>query len=244
MTPRAHPTASPARPLYQTVKEHVLTGITDGSLAPGARVPSEQELVNALGVSRMTANRALRELAAEGYVVRTQGLGSFVAEPKPHSELLELRDIAEEIRARSHGHSCDVLIHEACPAGTRIAELLEVPSGSTVFRSLCVHRDNGVPVQLEDRHVNPAVAPGYLEANLTVTTATEFLVATVHADEIEHTVEAVLPDATTRKLLSMARNEPCLNLRRRTWSGNRVVTVALLTYPGSRYRLTGRINNR
>ncbi len=235
---------SPARPLYQAVKDHVLASIQDGTLAPGERVPSEQELVNTLGVARMTANRALRELAAEGYLTRTQGLGSFVAEPKPQSELLELRDIAEEIRARGHRHTCEVLTHEQVAADARIAALLEIPTGSPVFHSLCVHRDNGVPVQLEDRHVNPATAPGYLEADLTAMTATEVLVAAVHADEIEHTVEAVLPDAATRCLLDLRKGEPCLTLRRRTWSGERVVTVALLTYPGSRYRLTGRIGNR
>jgi GntR family transcriptional regulator, histidine utilization repressor len=243
MTPRRPATATPARPLYQAVKDHVLAGILDGTWGPGARVPSEQELVLALGVARMTANRALRELASEGYLTRTQGLGSFVAEAKPQSELLELRDIAEEIRARGHRHTCEVLNHERCAADARIAALLEVQPGSTVFHSVCVHRDNGVPVQLEDRHVNPAAAPGYLEADLAVTTATEVLVAAVHADEIEHTVEAVMPDAATRNLLALRDNEPCLNLRRRTWSGDRVVTVALLTYPGSRYRLTGRIGN-
>ena len=230
-------------PLYQAVKDHVLAGIHDGTWAPGARVPSEQELVSALGVARMTANRALRELAAEGYLTRTQGLGSFVAEPKPQSELLELRNIADDIRGRGHRHTCEVLVHERCSADARIAALLELPVGSAVFHSLCVHRDNGMPVQLEDRHVNPALAPDYLSADLARTTATEVLVATVHADEIEHTVEAILPDAATRSLLALRKSEPCLSLRRRTWSGERVVTVALLTYPGSRYRLTGRIGN-
>ena len=231
-------------PLYQAVKDHVLAGIHGGTWAPGTRVPSEQELVAALGISRMTANRALRELAAEGYLTRTQGRGSFVAEPKPQSELLELRNIADEIRARGHVHTCDVLVHERCKADARIARLLDLAPGSAVFHSLCVHSENGVPVQLEDRHVNPRLAPDYLKADLAQTTATEILVAAIHADEIEHTVEAILPDAATRRLLELGRGEPCLSLRRRTWSGTGVVTVALLTYPGSRYRLTGRIANR
>lgn len=230
-------------PLYQHVKDHVLAGIVDGSLVPGARVPSEPELVAALGVSRMTANRALRELAAEGYITRRQGLGSFVAEPKPQSELLELRNIADEIVARGHAHACDVLRHEDCTADPRIAALMAVKPGTRVFHSLCLHRENGMPVQLEDRHVNPALAPDYLDVDLSATTATEYLLATLHADEIEHAVEAVLPDVTTRKLLALKKGEPCLSLRRRTWAGAAVVTVALLTYPGSRYRLTGRVAN-
>ncbi|MDA0220969.1 MAG: histidine utilization repressor [Proteobacteria bacterium] len=231
-------------PLYQVVKDHVLAGILDGTWAPGARVPSEQELVAALGVARMTANRALRELAVEGYLTRRQGLGSFVAEPKPQSELLELRNIADEIAARGHVHSCDVLVHERCRADQRIAGQLGLPPGTPVFHSLCVHRENGLPVQLEDRHVNPAAAPGYLKADLRTVTATQYLIASVPADAIEHTVEAVLPDPRTRCLLELKRSEPCLSVQRRTWSGGAVVTAALLTYPGSRYRLGGRLGQR
>lgn len=231
-------------PLYQAVKESVLEGILQGALAPGHRVPSEQELVDRFGVSRMTANRALRELMAEGYLVRVQGAGTFVAEPKPETGLLELRNIAEEIRGRGHEHACEVLVHESAATERRVADLLGLKTRARVFHSVCLHRENGLPVQLEDRWVNPAAAPAYLDADLTRTTATEVLVAAVHADEIEHTVEAVLPDAEQRRLLAIGAHEPCLSVRRRTWSGPTVVTVADLLYPGSRYRLQGRAPGR
>lgn len=76
--------------LYQQVKDHVMRKIADGSLSAGERVPSEQELVQEFGVARMTANRALRELAEQGVIVRVAGVGSFVAEEKPQSTLLRL----------------------------------------------------------------------------------------------------------------------------------------------------------
>ena len=63
--------------LYQQVKDHVLRKIGDGSLVAGARVPSEQELVQEFGVARMTVNRALRELAEQGVIVRVAGVGSL-----------------------------------------------------------------------------------------------------------------------------------------------------------------------
>lgn len=238
------PSKSAAVPLYQGVKDYVLGRILKHAWAPGTRVPSEQELVSELGVSRMTANRALRELTAEGYLVRVQGVGTFVAEPKPQTELLELRNIADEIRGRGHAYSCDVLTHERKAPDRQTASMLGLRPGQKAFHSLVVHRENGLPVQLEDRYVNPDVVPGYLEADLHQTTATEFLVATIHADEIEHTVEAIMPDDRARKLLELDKAVPCLSLRRRTWSGGAVVTVAQLLYPGPRYRLTGRAENR
>lgn len=64
------------------------------------------------GFSRMTINRALRELTDEGLLVRLQGVGTFVAEPKGQSALFEVRSIAAEIVARHHQHRCEVLLLE------------------------------------------------------------------------------------------------------------------------------------
>ena len=69
-----------AVPLYEKVKRHILTLIESGDWDPDRRLPSEHELVAELGISRMTVNRALRELSAEGYIQRISGVGSFVAE--------------------------------------------------------------------------------------------------------------------------------------------------------------------
>ncbi len=83
----------------QQVKRLVMEGIRNGEYA-GARLPSETHLVERLNVSRMTVHRALRELKAEGVIVRVPGRGTFVSEEKPRTTLLETQDIAEEIRGR------------------------------------------------------------------------------------------------------------------------------------------------
>ncbi|HYP70564.1 MAG TPA: GntR family transcriptional regulator, partial [Variovorax sp.] len=94
----------PALALYEQVKEHITRKIQDGSWPAGHRLPSEHELVAQFGISRMTANRALRELVEQGRVVRVAGVGSFVAEDKPQSTLLQIANIASEIRARGHDY--------------------------------------------------------------------------------------------------------------------------------------------
>ncbi|WOD08248.1 GntR family transcriptional regulator [Marinomonas sp. GJ51-6] len=69
-------------PIYAKLKQAISLKISSGEWKANQRVPSEAEIVNALGMSRMTVNRALRELTAEGFLVRQQGLGTFVAEKK------------------------------------------------------------------------------------------------------------------------------------------------------------------
>ena len=78
-------------PLYLQVKRHILDNVGSGKWAASARVPSENDIVKSFGVSRMTANRALRELQDEGVLVRVAGVGTFVAAAQAHSHPLEVR---------------------------------------------------------------------------------------------------------------------------------------------------------
>src|SRR5512140_4005644 len=112
----------PASARYLHVKQYVLRKIADGSLRSGARVPSENELVRELDVSRMTANRALRELAADGVLVRVAGVGTFVAEQRAQAHPLEFRNIADEIRARGHEHEARIVVLDAISASREIGE--------------------------------------------------------------------------------------------------------------------------
>ena len=74
------PSPSPAALApYARVKQHLKERLTAGEWPPGAQLPSEAELVAQFGISRMTANRALRELQADGLVERVQGVGTFAA---------------------------------------------------------------------------------------------------------------------------------------------------------------------
>ena len=68
---------------YARVKQHLKEGLAAGRWPPGALMPSEAELVAEFGVSRMTVNRALRELQSEGLVERSQGVGTFAAPAAP-----------------------------------------------------------------------------------------------------------------------------------------------------------------
>lgn len=228
-------------PLYQQVKTFVLERIAAGAWAEGDLVPSENQITRDLGVSRMTAHRALRELTSEGVLRRVQGIGTFVAVPKPQSELVEIRNIAEEIAARGHAHSARVHLLRRERADKRIAAALEKRVGATVFHSVLVHFENGVAVQVEDRHVNPDFAPGYLDQDFAKQTPYAYLTERGPLDAAEHIIEAVRPGPLVQKLLAIPADEPCLLLTRRTWSNGLVVSQARLTHPGARYRLGSRV---
>jgi GntR family histidine utilization transcriptional repressor len=231
-----HPSAS-AR--YLQVKQFVLQRISAGSLRPGQRVPSENQLVRELDVARMTANRALRELAADGVLVRVAGVGTFVAEQQVHAHPLEVRNISDEIRQRGHEHSTKVISQGPMSASRELAERCGVSPGARLDHSLLVHFEDGVPLQVEDRYVNPTVVPGYLRNDFTRVTPHQVLIQSAPLQRAEHTVRALLPEGRIRRMLRLDRGEACLLIRRRTWSDERIVTVADLYHPGSRYELAG-----
>jgi GntR family histidine utilization transcriptional repressor len=227
---------------YLTVKHFVLRKIADGTLRSGARVPSENELVRELDVARMTANRALRELADEGVLTRVAGVGTFVAEPRVHSHPLEVRNIADEIRSRGHEYVAKVVSISAVSATRDVAERCGVAVGARLDHSLVIHFEGGVPLQVEDRYVNPTVVAGYLRNDFTKITPHEFLMQAAPLQRAEHTVRAVIPDGRIRRMLKLEATDACLLIRRRTWASERIATVADLYHPGSRYELTGSLS--
>ena len=227
-------------PIYLQIKKIIQQRITSGEWVAGQKLPSENDFVAALEVSRMTINRALRELTHEGLVKRVHGLGSFVAETPRHASLIELQDIALEIEQGGKRHHSKVLKLETLEASASIAAGLELEAGARVYHLRAVHYQDDLPMQLEARYVNAQAVPEFVQQDFTRVTATAYLLQQYQPDEMEHRVRAVMPERASRELLQLADNEPCLQLVRRTWKNGRVVTRVTLTYPGDRYELGAR----
>lgn len=227
------------KPRYQQLKDLIIGRISSGELRPQDRVPSENELVETMHVSRMTANRALRELTDEGYVERIAGRGTFVSDFRSQSHVLEVHNIADEITQRGHAHSCEVLKQSLQHARGEIARALDVEQGTDVFHLMLVHSENGLPVQVEDRYVVADFAPGCLEQDFSRVTPSAYLTSIAPLQEAEQSVRAAQPNAAVRRRLQMSDSDPSLVVLRRTWAHGRPVTFTRLHHPGSRYELTG-----
>ncbi len=229
---------------YQKVKNYILDHIDNEDWNPGDRIPSEAQLVKLVGTSRMTVNRAVRELADTGLLERIPGAGTFVAVRREAAELLEIKNIAEQIREQGQVYAVKVCYAAKESAGDDVAALLQIEPGTPVFHTIMVHLANGHPVQVEDRFVNPEADPEYLDVDFINTTPHQHLMVAAPLSEVEHIVEAIMPDEEIRSLLLMEENRPCLQMRRRTWTGDIVASVVRLTHPGDTYRIGTRFSYR
>lgn len=224
-------------PLYQQIKQHILARIESGAYPLHQQIPPEQELAGQFGVSRMTAHKAIRDLVQEGYLVRRAGLGTFVTEPKAESPLADINNIADEVRSRGHDYANNVLVLESRRADEEVALQMGMRLNAKVFHSVLVHLENGVPIQVEERFVNPQLAPGYLQCDFSRQTPNAYLMAQCPLSDMEHIVEARLAPAPIADWLQIPSEQPCLLVTRRTWSLNQLVSFARLWHPGNRYKL-------
>lgn len=226
-----------SQPRYQHIKQYLLGRIRSGDYPTHHQIPPEEQLARQFEVSRMTANKAIRDLVHEGYLVRQPGLGTFVTDLKAESSLLEIHNIADEVRQRGHRYSNKLLRSESIEADDEVALHLGVRLGTDVFHTILVHCENDIPIQLENRYVNPRWVPDYLNTDFSRHTPNEVLVAACPISDLEHVVEALLVDERTAAWLEIPATTPCLSMVRRTWSDEHLVSYARLIHPGDRYKL-------
>ncbi len=241
--PSRHPSrgvgTTPVGAPYARVKAFLKQGLASGHWQPGALMPSEAELVAQFSVSRMTVTRALRELQNEGLVTRVQGLGTYAAHLLRVSSTLTIRDLHEEITDRGHRHHAEVHLARQERASAAVATQLGLAKGAPVFHTLIVHFENDLALQCEDRFVNPACAPDYLQTDFTQITPTHYLLQVAPLWEAQYSIEAGPPTAREARLLGIPAQEPCLVIVRRTVNHGIPITMARLVHPGSRYRIEG-----
>jgi len=226
-------------PAFQQVKDHVLAQIHAGAWREGDAIPSEEALAKQFGVSRMTVNRAIRELGSEQIVDRVQGSGTFVAQQKYKATVVEIRNIADEIAARGHHHRSELHLLERTRASEVLARRFDLKLGAPLFHSLVVHYENEHPIQVEDRYVNPQVAPEYLSQDFTTQTPNAYLMRVAPLQGVNFEIEASGPPPRVQELLQMPELEPCLVLHRQTHAKGQVASVVSMWHPASRYKFAG-----
>ena len=233
------PERAGVQPAFKRIKAHVLGQIQAGHWKEGDAIPSEQVLANEFGVARMTANRALRELSDDRILLRVQGSGTYVAQQRFQSTLLEIHSIAEEIHARGHAHRSELQRLERVTADEVAAADFELAAGQPLFRSVVLHFEDALPIQVEDRAVNPALAPDYMQLDFSRTTANEYLMRVAPLAGVRYCIEARLPPPEIAAMLQIEESQPSLVLCRKTLSRGQVASVATLWHPADRYQFTG-----
>ena len=227
-------------PIYQIIQSYLIKQITSGALLPGQKMPSENELASTFEVSRLTVQRAVRELVSRGLVTRQRGSGTYVSLQPWHFSLLEVRDMSSEIRARGGTPARRLLSQTALPAPPDVTEKLHAETGEEVYHASILASDKTTPIAIVDRWCVTDLFPDFLEQDFTTRTVFSYWAGKTSLDEVELSVVAILPDIHQMELLDIGANEPSIQVHRSNRVAGRAITYTRITYAGSRMELTSR----
>ena len=234
----------PTNGIRSQIAAYVIDQIRSGAWMPGDRLPSESQFMATLGASRMTVHHALRELTAQGWLVRRKGSGTYVAPAQTYASHYGHRDIRQEVESSGAAYSARVVAQESKAAGEDMARVFGCEAETPLFHAVIVHCADGRPVELEERYVNPQVLPEFPALDLTQRTLFSCLMLSHPSREGVETIGVMLCNATEQILLECDGATPAMEIIRCSWTGDAIVTHARLVRIGAMAYLSGDIGRR
>jgi GntR family transcriptional regulator len=228
-------------PLYHQIYLILRDQIRDAVYANGAPLPSEQELMRQYGVSRITAKRALDELAADGLVVRARGRGTHVQFTPPAPPIRASVDgLLENLLAMGLKTEVALLDFDYVAAAADVAAALECPAGAVVQRAVRVRRIKGEPFSHLTTFVPEAIGRSYSRHDLASKPLLSLLERMgVEVSRADQTISAKLADSQVAPHLEVEIGSALLKITRvvRDQSGRPVEFITALYRP-DRYQYT------
>lgn len=233
--------ARPARslPAYLQIEEELAQRIESGDQAPGARMPTERELAESLAVSRMTVRAALSRLEQRGLVIRRQGSGTFVAQPKLLQDASHLRGFFEASVGQGLFPVSKLIERREILATRYLAQVLDLRIGEPVYEVVRVRSASGVPVVLETSFFPARVVPGLLDLDLEGSSIYRLMEHHHGARPVRarQSMEPITAGPVESDLLEVPVGSPLMLVERSAWDVRaRLVEHARDVYRGDRSR--------
>jgi GntR family transcriptional regulator len=225
------------RPKHAQLRD-ILRRMAEQELPPGSAIPSERDLAEHYGVSRITVRAAVGQLVAEGLLTRAKGRGTFTARRRMDVQLY-LESFTDDMRRRGLTPTTEVLTCAEDVPPVEAATALGLLPGEPACRLVRLRHADGVPLVVERGWYSPRVVPDLDRHDLTTSLYT--LIADTYGVQLDHagqTVWAEGADPATAKLLGIRPGSPLLVFRRVSSSRGRPVEDMTSWYRGDLYQVT------
>lgn len=204
------------QPLYARLRDELRAGILDGRLLPHAKLPSESEMTAAYGVSRITVRQALGDLQKEGLIVRLQGKGAYVAQPRATQQLNRLQGLAEALAGQGQAVHSKRLSLKTVRAAAETAALLQVPARTELVQLTTLRYLERQPLSVNVSHFAPGIGERIARVDVSGRDLIEVLEhelrQTVERADVEIRAEAM--PAREGRLLQVEEGVPALKVHR------------------------------
>jgi GntR family transcriptional regulator len=231
-------------PRYYQLREIIRERIVSGDWAHGSLIPSEREMCERYGISRMTARQSITDLVNEGLLYREQGKGTYVGRPKIAQQLLRLTGFTEDMKVREQRPGAKVLTAEMWPADQETAERLRIRVGQPVYHLRRLRLADSEPLALESSCISFIGCERLLDNDLERDSLYHLLESAYDVPplEAEQEFEADVARDEESELLKIAAGSPVLRTRRVTTTRrNQPIEYATSVYRGDKYRFHTRM---
>lgn len=155
-------------PLYLQITEYFINKIRAGSFKPGDKLPSEELLAEQLGVSRMTVNKALRDLTINGLVTRIPGSGTFVNPIRYEGNASDFSGFMDYMNERGFTCKSEVIKQALCVPVKHVADILQLNPDDKVYEISRLRYVNNLPIVLQTAYIDAKKIPNLLNSDFTV----------------------------------------------------------------------------
>jgi GntR family transcriptional regulator len=242
-----NPNPQSAIPLYYQIEQDLASLIATGALAPGSRLPSEEELIQKYGVSRTTIRKAIQELERLELIEIRRGKGTFVRSEKITQELTGLTGFVEDMVAMGLQPSARVLGKATVAATEEVARQLRVPTGTEVMQIRRVRMADDVAISLDETYLPMDLGQKVVEDDLEIYPIFSLLEGKYDTPllEADYRLEAISADPPVAEALGIEVKAPILLIERVSYSlDHRPVDYEKLFYRGDKIRLSTRLRRR
>lgn len=232
-------------PKYIQIKESFAKKIASGELQPGDKIPSERELADQFGVSRMTVREALTLLTTDGQLERIQGSGTYVTQPKLEHRLNLLASHTESTIQGGIKPTAKLLESKSIDASQNIARALDLTIGQSVYRVVRVRFGNTTPMVLERAYFPCYRFPHLLD--LDVEHASLFRILRddygVRFGKMVQVLEPILASESEGRVLNVPQGSPLMLVCRQIFDADgRPVEHDRDVYRGDRSRFVSEVD--
>lgn len=226
-------------PLHHQLKQYLYAQIVGGHWKPNDLIPSEQELQEQFGLSRITVRRALSDLVNEGLLVRERGRGTFVAPPKLTHSPQARRSLTDYMLQQGIRPGWQVLERGFVEAPAEVAEPLQVPVGSRVYAIRRLRLADDQPIGVHTAYLPADLADAVDEAALLEGGSLHYLSHLPQMINARATrvIEAVAATEVEARLLHVMPGSPILQITRVVTDGQgRPLEYLQARYRGDRFK--------
>lgn len=231
------------QPVYKQIKDDLLNEITNKNLLPFVPIPSESELSDVYGVSRLTVRAALLDLQREGILQSVPGKGVYVMGDPVVRNLDILEGFTRSIKGLNKKPKNSIIKKNIREAGPFFSNLFDINEDDEIYYIKRLSSIDDIPAAIEEIFIPKEILPNIMNIN-----TSDFSIHNIYAQygvnytHAKQVLEVTRVDQNEARLLKIDKDEPVFLLKSITFNNDKPIEYSLNYANGEIQRFRSEFN--